>query len=153
MYHVDKGSTEETELHSISVDISVDDLEMTTNLLEPKVMIFKPESDNTSFDAKLMKENVFYVLGFHSGTKIGLSESDALTVDEVDEFILRKFDDENYMLIKKLDDITHVVTATNTLKPAKLETGAEIRVPLFINEGDKIKVDTRDGSYSERVKG
>ena len=43
-------------------------------------------------------------------------------------------------------------TATNTLKPATLETGAEIRVPLFINEGDKIKVDTRDGSYSERVK-
>lgn len=43
-------------------------------------------------------------------------------------------------------------TATNTLKPAKLETGAEIRVPLFINEGDMIRVDTRDGSYSERVK-
>lgn len=43
-------------------------------------------------------------------------------------------------------------TATNTLKPATLETGAEIRVPLFINEGDRIKVDTRDGSYSERVK-
>lgn len=43
-------------------------------------------------------------------------------------------------------------TATNTLKPATIETGAEIRVPLFINEGDRIKVDTRDGSYSERVK-
>jgi elongation factor P len=43
-------------------------------------------------------------------------------------------------------------TATNTLKPATLETGAEIRVPLFINEGDRIKVDTRDGSYAERVK-
>jgi elongation factor P len=43
-------------------------------------------------------------------------------------------------------------TATNTLKPATLETGAEIRVPLFINEGEMIRVDTRDGSYSERVK-
>ncbi|GAB4384516.1 MAG: elongation factor P [Salibacteraceae bacterium] len=43
-------------------------------------------------------------------------------------------------------------TATNTLKPATLETGAEIRVPLFINEGDVIRVDTRDGSYAERVK-
>jgi elongation factor P len=43
-------------------------------------------------------------------------------------------------------------TATNAMKPATLETGAEIRVPLFINEGDRIKVDTRDGSYSERVK-
>jgi elongation factor P len=43
-------------------------------------------------------------------------------------------------------------TATNTLKPATLETGAEINVPLFINQGEKIKVDTRTGSYSERVK-
>ena len=43
-------------------------------------------------------------------------------------------------------------TATNTQKPATLETGAEIRVPLFINEGEMIRVDTRDGSYSERVK-
>jgi elongation factor P len=43
-------------------------------------------------------------------------------------------------------------TATNTLKPAKLETGAEIRVPLFINIGDKVKIDTRTGDYMERVK-
>ncbi len=43
-------------------------------------------------------------------------------------------------------------TATNTMKPATVETGAEIRVPLFINTGDKIKVDTRTGIYSERVK-
>jgi elongation factor P len=44
-------------------------------------------------------------------------------------------------------------TATNTLKPAKVETGATIMVPLFVNEGDKIKIDTRDKSYYERVKG
>ena len=43
-------------------------------------------------------------------------------------------------------------TATNASKPATLETGAEIQVPLFINEGDKIKIDTRTNSYSERVK-
>ncbi|MBU2466511.1 MAG: elongation factor P, partial [Bacteroidetes bacterium] len=43
-------------------------------------------------------------------------------------------------------------TATNTFKDATLETNAVIKVPLFINIGDKIKVDTRDGSYSERVK-
>jgi len=43
-------------------------------------------------------------------------------------------------------------TATNTLKPATVETGAIVMVPLFINTGDKIKVDTRDKSYSERVK-
>jgi elongation factor P len=43
-------------------------------------------------------------------------------------------------------------TATNTLKPATLETGVEVRVPLFINEGDLIQLDTRDGSYLQRVK-
>ena len=43
-------------------------------------------------------------------------------------------------------------TATNTLKPATVETGATVRVPLFIEVGEKIKVDTRDGSYAERVR-
>ncbi len=43
-------------------------------------------------------------------------------------------------------------TATNTFKDATLETGAVIKVPLFINIGDKIKVDTRSHNYSERVK-
>ncbi len=43
-------------------------------------------------------------------------------------------------------------TATNTLKAATLETGAVVSVPLFIDTGEKIKIDTRDKSYSERVK-
>ncbi|MBK9292548.1 MAG: elongation factor P [Bacteroidetes bacterium] len=43
-------------------------------------------------------------------------------------------------------------TATNTMKEATLETGAVIRVPLFINIGDKVKVNTAEGTYSERAK-
>jgi len=43
-------------------------------------------------------------------------------------------------------------TATNTLKPATVETGAEVRVPLFVDSGTKIKIDTRTGAYIERVK-
>lgn len=43
-------------------------------------------------------------------------------------------------------------TATNATKPATLETGVEIRVPLFINEGELVQVDTRDGSYLQRMK-
>ena len=43
-------------------------------------------------------------------------------------------------------------TATNALKPATVETGAEVRVPLFVDTGEKIKVNTRDGSYVERVR-
>ena len=44
-------------------------------------------------------------------------------------------------------------TATNTLKPATLETGAEVKVPLFIEIGDKIQIDTRTGEYLGRAKG
>lgn len=43
-------------------------------------------------------------------------------------------------------------TATNATKPATVETGARVNVPLFINEGDKIKIDTEKGAYMERVK-
>jgi elongation factor P len=43
-------------------------------------------------------------------------------------------------------------TATNTLKPATVETGARIQVPLFIDQDTKIRVDTRDYAYVERVK-
>ena len=44
-------------------------------------------------------------------------------------------------------------TATNTLKPATLETGAVIKVPLFINVGEKLKIDTRTGEYLSRAQG
>lgn len=44
-------------------------------------------------------------------------------------------------------------TATNATKPATLETGAEIKVPLFIEPGERIKIDTRTGEYLERAKG
>jgi elongation factor P len=42
-------------------------------------------------------------------------------------------------------------TATGGTKPATLETGLVVQVPLFVNSGDRIKVDTRDGSYIERA--
>ncbi len=44
-------------------------------------------------------------------------------------------------------------TATNTLKPAVLETGATVQVPLFLEAGERIKIDTRTGEYLERAKG
>ena len=43
-------------------------------------------------------------------------------------------------------------TATNATKPAIVETGAKINVPLFVNEGDKIRIDTEKGNYQERIK-
>ena len=61
------------------------------------------------------------------------------------------------MPVKTILTVTHSEpgvkgnTATNATKPATLETGVEVRVPLFINEGETIQVDTRDGSYLGRV--
>lgn len=43
-------------------------------------------------------------------------------------------------------------SAGNVTKPAKVETGAEVHVPLFVNEGERVKIDTRTGNYVERVK-
>ncbi len=62
------------------------------------------------------------------------------------------------MPIKTVLEITYTEpglkgdTATNTLKPATVETGATVKVPLFINTGEKIEIDTRDGSYVGRVR-
>jgi elongation factor P len=44
-------------------------------------------------------------------------------------------------------------TSSNTTKPATLETGLQVNVPLFVNAGDRLKIDTRTSSYVERVKG
>jgi elongation factor P len=80
-----------------------------------------------------------------------------------DEMIIKVFmDDGNPILAEAPNHVVLEVTysepgikgdtATNTLKPATLETGAVVNVPLFVNEGEKIKVDTRTGEYVERVK-
>jgi elongation factor P len=55
------------------------------------------------------------------------------------------------LVITKTDPGFKGDTATNATKPAVLETGAEIKVPLFINEGEKIRIDTRTGEYMERA--
>ena len=63
----------------------------------------------------------------------------------------RKYADIVVLEVTKTEPGIKGNTATNTLKPATVETGAEIRVPLFINEGDKIRVDTRTCEYMERA--
>ena len=60
---------------------------------------------------------------------------------------------EGVQFLKDGDIVEAMVhAASETLKPATVETGAEIRVPLFCNIGDKVRVDTRNGAYLERVK-
>lgn len=54
--------------------------------------------------------------------------------------------------VKETDPGVKGNSVSNMYKPATLENGLEIRVPLFINKGDKVRVDTRDGAYIERAK-
>ncbi|NLA86116.1 MAG: elongation factor P [Clostridiales bacterium] len=57
------------------------------------------------------------------------------------------------LVVTKTDPGFKGDTATNVTKPAIVETGAEVKVPLFISEGEKIRIDTRSGDYLERAKG
>ncbi|MCI7443832.1 MAG: elongation factor P [Clostridium sp.] len=83
---------------------------------------------------KFLKENMFAVIKFYKG--------EAFSVEA-----------PNFVELQ----ITHCEpgvkgnTATNALKPATVETGAVVNVPMFVNEGDTIRIDTRTGEYMERV--
>ena len=83
---------------------------------------------------KFLKENMFAIIKFYKG--------EAFSVEA-----------PNFVELQ----ITHTEpgvkgnTATNVLKPATLETGAIVQVPIFVNEGETIRIDTRTGEYMERV--
>jgi len=83
-----------------------------------------------------IKEGVTLLIAFENGTNPITAEAPAHVVLEV----------------QYTEPGVQGDTATRTLKPATMENGTEIRVPLFVNTGDKIKVDTRSGAYIERVK-
>ena len=83
---------------------------------------------------KYLKENMFAVIKFYKG--------DAFSV-EAPNFV--------ELLITECEPGVKGNTATNALKPATLETGAQVNVPMFVNEGDVIRVDTRTGEYMERI--
>lgn len=88
------------------------------------------------FSAAYVKEGVTLLIAFENGTNPITAEAPAHVVMEI-----------TYTEPGLAGD-----TATRTLKPATLENGAEVRVPLFINTGEKVKIDTRTGEYIERVK-
>lgn len=96
-------------------------------------MIPVAEAD-LSDNFKFVKENDICRILSYKGNVFGVEPPTFVTLD-----------------VTKTDPGFKGNTATNTLKPATLETGAEIRVPLFINEGDKIRVDTRTCEYMERA--
>lgn len=90
-----------------------------------------------------------------------LDAAELLKEGEVVTVIVRAEDEEPLsvdMPASVILEVTHTEpgvkgnTATNATKPATVETGARVNVPLFINEGDKIKIETTKGTYQERVK-
>ena len=83
---------------------------------------------------KYLKENMFAIIKFYKG--------DAFSV-EAPNFV--------ELQITQCEPGVKGNTATNSLKPSTLETGATVNVPMFVNEGDVIRVDTRTGEYMERV--
>ncbi len=78
------------------------------------------------------------------GVELLVDDNDAIVTVEIPIFV--------YLEVTETEPGFKGDTATNVMKPATLETGAEINVPLFVNIGDKLKVDTRTGEYVERVK-
>ncbi len=83
---------------------------------------------------KFLKENMYAIIKFYKG--------EAFSV-EAPNFV--------ELAITETEPGVKGNTATNVTKPATLETGAVINVPLFVNEGDMIRIDTRTGEYMERV--
>ena len=98
--------------------------------------------DQVQVDKVLMDNSYFYI---KEGDKIEISF-------DGDEIISLLLPPKTVLKVAQTDPGHKGNTATNALKSATLETGLEVQVPLFINEGDLVKIDTKDGSYSERVK-
>jgi elongation factor P len=83
-----------------------------------------------------IKENDNVIVKFHKGVAFSV---------ECENFVVLR--------VVQSDPSVKGNTATNATKDAVLETGAKIQVPMFVNEGELIRVDTRTGEYMERVKG
>jgi elongation factor P len=88
-------------------------------------------------NAKFMKEGLGVEILIHAETEVPLSV-------ELPQYIILE--------VTYAEPGMRGDTATNTLKPAKVETGAEVKVPLFIDVGEKIKIETATGNYVERAK-
>ena len=102
--------------------------------MDPETFDMEPISADTLPDSfKFVKENTMCNILSYKGSVFGIDPPNSVTLQ-----------------VTKTDPGFAGNTATNTLKPATLETGAEVRVPLFIDEGEMIVIDTRTGEYVSR---
>ncbi len=89
---------------------------------------------------------------FGEGIKFIKEGTNVIVAFESEEPIMAQLPSNVELEITYTEPAVKGNTSTNALKYATVETGVEIRVPMFINQGDKVKVDTRTGDYIERVK-
>jgi elongation factor P len=122
----------------------VEDKEMTFLFKEGGDFVFMDKSnyEQTHVGEKVvdeawqwLKDNLDVQVTFYNGNPIAVSAPNFVDLK-----------------ITKSDPGARGDTATNVTKPATLETGAVVQVPLFVNEGETIRIDTRNGEYMERVK-
>jgi len=104
--------------------------------------------DNTTYD----QHNVPKAL-FGSAVKFLKEGMNVIVAFESDEPITGSVPSSAELEITYTEPAVKGDTSTGAMKNATVETGAEIKVPLFINIGDKVRVDTTTGTYTERVKG
>lgn len=104
--------------------------------------------DNSTYE----QHNVPKIL-FGSAVKFLKEGMNVIVAFESDEPIMGQIPNSVELEVTYTEPAVKGDTSTNALKSATVETGAEIRVPLFINIGDKVKIDTASGSYVERIRG
>ena len=104
--------------------------------------------DNESFEQIALQENAIDAPQYlKEGQEVGV-----LINTENDQILAAELPDKIALLVTYTEPGLRGDTATRTLKPATLETGATVGVPLFVNEGEIIRVNTKTGEYVERVK-
>lgn len=104
--------------------------------------------DNETFEQLNVPKNYFG----DSDKFLKESEEVELLLDDEDQIILAEIPVFVQLQVTETEPGFKGDTATNVMKPAVLETGATVNVPIFVNVGEMLKIDTRTGTYSERIK-
>ncbi len=134
---------------SFSSNVSVDEV----NTFKKKLQYLYKDSSNAVFMDPKTYEQVEIPLTILADQIVFMKEGDQVDVLFWDERALSvELPPKVVMEVIQTDPGVKGNSATNIYKPAVLENGMDIKVPLFINAGDKIRVDTRTGEYLERVK-
>jgi len=131
---------------------SGEEIEVVRVEMKPLQFLYKENSSLICMDSETYEQIYIDEVLFGDGVKFMKEEMIVNAAFEGDSVIYAEPPRSVELEVTYTEPGVKGDTATKTLKPATLETGANINIPLFINIGEKIKVDTRTGEYMERVK-